>query len=140
MDVFTHTPHPHIEARKVRDASRPSWNLRLGAKITQIVGTMWAAYVFAILALASLPAALLTANVVIIIGWVAQTFLQLVLLPVIMVGQNVQSAAADKRSEQTYNDAEAILHECLQLQAHLQAQDAVLAEAIQRIEVDNDSG
>jgi hypothetical protein len=46
------------------------------------------------------------------------------------VGQNVQAKAADKRSEQTYNDAEAILHECLQLQAHLQVQDAILQSLI----------
>jgi len=38
---------------------------------------------------------------------VAQTFLQLVLLSVIMVGQNVQAAAADKRAEATFHDASA---------------------------------
>lgn len=43
----------------------------------------------------------------VIIAWIAQTFLQLVLLPIIIVGPNVQ-AAADKRAEQTYKDAEAL--------------------------------
>ena len=44
-----------------------------------------------------------------IIAWIAQTFLQLVLLSVIMVGQNVQSLAADARATNTYKDAETIL-------------------------------
>jgi hypothetical protein len=40
------------------------------------------------------------------VAWIAQTFLQLVLLSVIMVGQAVQSAAADARASKTYNDSE----------------------------------
>jgi hypothetical protein len=66
----------------------------------------------------------------VIIAWIAQTFLQLVLLPIIIVGQNIQAATADKRAAQTYKDAEAILHECLRLQRHLQAQDKVLNDLI----------
>ena len=54
----------------------------------------------------------------------------MVLLPIIIVGQNIQGKAADKRSEQTYKDAEAILSECLQLQQHLQAQDTVLDDVV----------
>jgi len=49
---------------------------------------------------------------------------------VIMVGQQVLGAAADKRAVQTYKDAEAILHECLQLQAHLLEQDKMLERLI----------
>jgi hypothetical protein len=49
--------------------------------------------------------------------------LQMLLMIAIMVGQQVLGAAADKRAEQTYKDAEAILLECRQLQAHLQVQD-----------------
>jgi len=56
----------------------------------------------------SLQARVQTLPRIIIVAWVAQTFLQLVLLPVIIVGQNVQARAADKRSQQTYADAEAI--------------------------------
>ena len=60
---------------------------------------MWCAYVFAIIALISLPSAIQSGNSIIIIGWIAQTFLQLVLLPIIIVGQNVQAAASDARAE-----------------------------------------
>lgn len=60
---------------------------------------MWAAYAFAALALISLPAAIASQDSLIIVAWIAQTFLQLVLLPVIMVGQRVISAAQDARAE-----------------------------------------
>lgn len=75
------------------------FNSWLAVKITKTVGTMWVAYLFAILAAISLPAALMSGNLIIIIGWIAQTFLQLVLLPIIMVGQNVQQAASDAQRE-----------------------------------------
>ena len=62
-----------------------------GGKITGVVGTMWCAIAFAVLALVSLPGAIATGNLVTIISWIAQTFLQLVLLSVIMVGQDLQA-------------------------------------------------
>ncbi len=63
----------------------------------------------------------------------------MVLLPIIIVGQNIQGKAADKRSEQTYNDAEAILSECLQLQQHLQAQDTILDDVVERVKAHRDA-
>jgi hypothetical protein len=60
---------------------------------------MWCAYAFAILALISLPSAIRSGDSIIIISWIAQTFLQLVLLPIIIVGQNVQAAASDARAQ-----------------------------------------
>ena len=136
--VFDHTPHPHTRKRlggsappppKVDD-ERGGVNGKLGLFVTTIVGTMWTAYLFTVLALISFPAAISSGKSIIIVAWIAQTFLQLVLLPVIIVGQNIQSKAADKRGEQTYKDAEAILHECLQIQAHLNAQDDALGTQI----------
>jgi hypothetical protein len=67
---------------------------------------------------------------------VAQTFLQLVLLSVIMVGQNVQAAAADKRAEATFHDASATLHEVAHVQGHLAAQDVLLSRIAQKIGLD----
>ena len=98
----------------------------LAVKITAVVGTMICAYLFTILALISLPSALKTGQLIIIIAWIAQTFLQLVLLPIIIVGQNVQAAASDKRAEDTYKDADAVLHTALQIQEHLKAQDLAI--------------
>ena len=65
-----------------------------------------------------------------IVQWIAQTFLQLVLLSIIIVGQNVQAAASDERAENTYQDAEAVLHEALQIQEHLLIQDQELQRLI----------
>ncbi|MEC5149134.1 hypothetical protein [Cryobacterium sp. GrIS_2_6] len=72
-------------------------NQRIGARITRIVGTMWAAYLFTLLALVSLPAVIASGDSVILVAWIAQTLLQLVLLPVIIVGQNLQAAKVEAR-------------------------------------------
>ncbi len=108
-----HVPHPHIEKRK-KSASQPDggkatgFNNWLAVKITNVVGTMWCAYAFAVLALVSLPEAI-NAGRSQLISWIAQTFLQLVLLSIIMVGQKVAAAASDRQARQTYDDAEALL-------------------------------
>lgn len=85
-------------------------------------------YVFALIALLSLPSAISSHNLTIIIAWVSSNFLQLVLLPVIIVGQNIQAKASDKRAEQTYRDAEAVLAEAIKIQEHLAVQDDVLTK------------
>jgi hypothetical protein len=83
-------------------------NAKLAVFLTNIVGSMWCAYVFAVIALIGLRPALKPGGEG-IIAWIAQTFLQLVLLSVIMVGQNVQSVASDIRSQHTYDDTVLIL-------------------------------
>ena len=141
--IFTHVPHPHIERRKVRRAPRVAdqlarddavsrFNTFLALKITAGVGTMWCAYAFAALALVSLPHAL-HAGLAATITWTAQTFLQLVLLSIIIVGQNVQSGAADARAEATYEDADAVLHTALEIQEHMAAQDREIARILEAI-------
>ena len=84
------------------------FNAKVALVITRSVGTMACAYVFALLALISLPDAIRAGRPA-IISWIAQTFLQLVLLSIIMVGQRVQSAAADARAEKEFVDTETIL-------------------------------
>jgi len=135
MAIYEHIPHPWVHQRKhtrpaTVDDERIGFGAAIGARITAVVGTMACALVFAFLALISFPAAIHSGDLIIIVAWIAQTFLQLVLLPIIIVGQNVQGRASDKRAVQTYQDAEAILHECLQLQEHLMAQDKVLQNLI----------
>lgn len=105
-----------------------SLNDKIGLFITKSLGTMWAAYVFMALALVSLPAAIASGNELVIVAWIAQTFLQLVLLPVIIVGQNIQAASADAMAVATYEDATALLEEAKQLQKHLAAQDEALTK------------
>jgi hypothetical protein len=94
----------------------------LGLKVTMAVGTMWAAYLFTFLALFALPSAIHQGTYFVVV-WLSSSFLQLVLLPVIIVGQNIQAAAADKRAEDTFKDADAVLHEAIEIQKHLSAQD-----------------
>ena len=108
------------------------FNRTLSVKITRAVGTMWCAYAFALLAFVSLPSAIRSGNLVTLVSWMSQTFLQLVLLSIIIVGQNVLGAAADMRAEATYLDADAVLRTSLEIQRHLEAQDVeierILAE------------
>ena len=57
---------------------------------------MTAAYLFCVLAFVSLPAALATHQSIVIVSWIAQTFLQLVLLPIILVGQNLMQQSHEE--------------------------------------------
>ena len=70
--------------------------------ITRAVGSMWAAYLFVLIALVSFPQALiafLNGDTIVGVTWLSQSFLQLVLLPILLVGQRVISAAQDARAE-----------------------------------------
>jgi hypothetical protein len=40
------------------------------------------------------------------VSWISQSFIQLVLLPALMVGQNLQNEAADARAAKTFEDVE----------------------------------
>ncbi len=141
MQIYEHIQHPcttlHLTGRapkppKVNDG-RVGLNGRIGLLITTLVGTMVAGYVFAIIALISLPSAITSHNLTVIIAWVSSNFLQLVLLPVIIVGQNLQAKATDVRGMQTYEDAEAVLHEAVEIQKHLAAQDTALQQLIAEV-------
>lgn len=138
--AYSYARHPHILSRratgpiKVADQHATGnaitrFNAHIAVVVTSVVGSMWCAYAFAAFDCLSLPIAI-KGGISSTVSWVAQTFLQLVLLSIIMVGQNVQAAASDKRAEQTYHDASATLHEAQELQKHLEAQDAALAAII----------
>jgi len=108
-----HIPHPRIEERAqtgphLTKHEHAGFNGRLAVLITNMVSTMWCAYFFAIIALISFPAAL-QGGTAALVSWIAQTFLQLVLLSVIMVGQKVAARASDKQAMQTFKDTEALL-------------------------------
>ena len=89
MSRYQYKQHPHVATRKhpAEKARSIGVNERIGLWVTKRVGTMWAAYAFFGLSLVSLPAAIASGNEIVIVSWVAQTFLQLVLLPIIIVGQ-----------------------------------------------------
>ena len=147
MAVYTYQQHPRVEQRKAEgpvtvrgtvkkhfeDSPVKRFNSKLGVRITTSVGTMWAAYAFFLLSLVSLPSVIASGNAITIVAWVAQTFLQLVLLPIIIVGQNIQAVASDERSAATYKDATAILAEAKEIQVHLAAQDAATSALLEKV-------
>jgi len=102
------------------------FNQRLAVAITSRVGTMWTAYLFGLLALISLPAALASRDVIIIVAWIAQTFLQLVLLPIIIVGQNVIQIANDARAQADHETLTAIHRLSVEIHAINETQTKIL--------------
>ena len=130
-------PHPWIENRRLTNPPRVQdehigFNGKIAAWVTEKVSSMWAFY----------------AAVLFQFGWMSlaiagvikfdpypfafllfmSSLLQLIFMFVIMVGQDVLGKSGDKRAQQTYLDAEAVLHECLRLQTHLTAQDTVIVK------------
>jgi hypothetical protein len=87
-----------------RETAAQRFNAIVGLRITVLVGTMWCAYLFACVALISLPDNIHSKQLFIL--WLSSSFLQLVLLPIIIVGQNIQARAADSRSAKTFEDVE----------------------------------
>ena len=126
-----HHPNPYLEFRKQflrpLEKRETRFNDWLAVSITNIVGTMWCAYAFGCLALFSLPAAI-RGGTATLVAWIAQTFLQLVLLSIIMVGQKVAAAKSDRQLEQTYRDAEALLKISDEIQTLLKQNTALTEE------------
>ena len=113
--VAVHADEIH-EAMEACEGAVARFNRWLGGKITTAVATLWCAYAFALLALVSLPAVLASHSLLNIVAWVAQTFLQLVLLAIILFGQNLAAEKSDARAEATFQnseEAEAALREIL---------------------------
>lgn len=107
------------------------FNAKAAVLITRSVGTMWCAYLFTALALVSLRPALKTGDLVIIVAWISQTFFQLVLLPVIIVGQNVQGEASDARAEKTFEDTETIID---RLDTHTKGGITIILDRLDELE------
>ncbi len=85
-----------------------TFNAKVAVVLTRIVGTMWAFWVFNGIALVSLPSAIQTGQLTVLINWISSNWIQLILLPALMVGQNLQNIAADARSAKTFEDIERV--------------------------------
>jgi len=128
---MNNAPDAYLELRKeflrpleIRENRFNEW---LAIRITKVVGTMWCAYAFAALALISLPAAI-RGGTATLISWIAQTFLQLVLLSIIMVGQNIAAKKSDRQLDQTYRDSEQLLKISVAMRDLLQKNTELTAE------------
>ena len=89
----------HVLAKVHGAGALGRFNAAIAVRITRIVGTMYCAYVFTLIALVALPAAIQQGSPTVLVNWLSSNFLQLVLLPIIIVGQNVISTAQDARAE-----------------------------------------
>ncbi|MHB8507026.1 MAG: hypothetical protein ACYDGR_00030 [Candidatus Dormibacteria bacterium] len=109
------------------------FNAAMAVKITRVVGTMYCAYLFTLVALVALPAAIQQGSPTVIINWLSSNFLQLVLLPIIIVGQNVISTAQDARAEADHETLTA-LHEMAKHQIQiLEGQNKILDMLQQKV-------
>jgi hypothetical protein len=87
-------------------AAVSGFNAKVALLLTRVVGTMWAFWAFNGIALVSLPSAIHQHSLTVLINWVSSNWIQLVLLPALMVGQNLAAAASDARAAKTFTDAE----------------------------------
>jgi hypothetical protein len=101
-------------------------NAALAVRITRIVGTMYCAYIFTLIALVALPAAIQQGSPTVLVNWLSSNFLQLVLLPIIIVGQNVISAAQDARAEADHETLTALHQMSIQQLDILEGQNQIL--------------
>ncbi|HEY8884529.1 MAG TPA: DUF1003 domain-containing protein [Chloroflexota bacterium] len=137
INLVEHTAHPWIARRKIEPPpmvreEHVGFNGKIAAWLTERVGSMWAFYAAALFQFGWMGLALLGVISFDPYPFAFLLFLsslaQLILMFVIMVGQDVLGRVGDKRAQQTYLDAEAVLHECQRLQEHLTAQDRVIVK------------
>jgi uncharacterized membrane protein len=135
VSLLETSAHPWIERHRVQPPPQAidqtaGVNGRIAAWLTQRLGSMWAFYASAGIQLAWIVFAVAGVQRFDPYPFAFMTFLstlaQLIFMIVIMVGQDVLGRAADRRSEQTFLDTEAILHECGRMQARLFAQDRII--------------
>lgn len=100
--------HAHHQDYLPRHNLYARFNAWLAIKVTRGVGSMTCAYLFAALDTLALPTAI-KGGLYGIVQWTASFFLQLVLLSVIMVGQDVQAKASDARAAKQFEDTELIV-------------------------------
>ena len=130
--LFDHEHHPY-QPRNVNmlheaEQKAAGVNTRVAVGLTKSVGTMWTAYTFAALAVVGLMAiiGLLSPIVALLVVWISQTFLQLTLLPIIMVGQNVLGRKSELQADEQFNTTMSSYNDIEQVMQHLSAQDAEL--------------
>lgn len=117
-----HAVHGRVVDHLPAETPYQRFNKRLALALTTHVGTMTTFWIFCLLSFCALPATLVAAKVIppsigflaaggfiLVITWVSQNFIQLVLLPALMVGQNLQNEAADARAAKTFEDVEQVL-------------------------------
>jgi uncharacterized membrane protein len=132
--MIQHTPR-NVNRVQEAEIAAAGFNTQLAVWLTEHVGTMWTAYVFAVLAAIGLFGilSLLSPIVALLVSWISQTFIQLVLLPIIMVGQNVLGRKSELQADEayattmkTYADMETVMKHLDDLDAKLLALEQLM--------------
>lgn len=134
--LFHHEPHQH-QPRNVNmlheaEKAASGINQKIAIGLTKAVGTMICAYIFAILAIIGFPG--FNATPTQWVQWTSQTFIQLVMLSVIMVGQSVLGRKQELQADEQFNTTMSTYHDIEQIMEHLVAQDAELLRHARMLE------
>jgi hypothetical protein len=123
--LFHNEPHQHQprNVNLVHEAEKASsgFNQKLAIGLTKAVGTMICAYIFAVLAIIGYPGFHATATQW--VQWISQTFIQLVMLSVIMVGQSILGRQQELQADEQFHTTMSSYHDIEQIMQHLSAQD-----------------
>lgn len=125
--LYVHVPRVHAPQKVTRakaEQALTGFNMKIAVVITKGLGTMICAYIFAILAIIGFPGFGATSTQY--VQWVSQTFIQLVALSVLAVGQQVLSKHGELMAEEQYKTTMSTYHDIEQIMQHLSAQDAEL--------------
>ena len=144
MSLYKHVPHPHVAGRKEQGPVRVTdalpqgnpvtrFNTRAAVLVTRGAATMWCGYAFCLLAFYGLPAGLHNGPAG-FVQWASSQFIQLVLLPIILVGSAVLAEASDRMARRQFDDVEALLHGQSEQAKHLAAQDEKILAILEQIE------
>ena len=140
--LHVHVPHPHLKHRaeagpvtvaKPGGSRVARFNTRAAVLVTRTVGTMYTAYLFALIAFYGLPTAIHGGPSALVL-WVSSEFLQLVLLPIIIVGSAVLAEVTDRLAKRQFDDVELLIHGQDQQAQHLAAQDDKILAILAAIE------
>jgi uncharacterized membrane protein len=122
-------PHPHRPRNPHREVMAAlSRNDRIALVITGAIGTMYAVYVFALFIAGWMLLQVALGNAafdpypfafLLFLG----NIVQLLLMPLIIVGQNLQARHGEARSDEAYRTVGKIFHDNEAALAHLDAQD-----------------
>ena len=129
--LYQHTAHRHqprnVNQMHRREQQAAGFNTRVAVWLTKNVGTMQCAYIFAGIGIGSLVG-VATNNVVLaaLFGSLSSYFLQLVLLPILSVGQNVLGRHAELQADEMFNTSQRSFKDIEEIMAHLSTQDEEL--------------
>lgn len=133
MSLYQRVPHDHTP-RNVNEYKRAiaSFNQRLALVITSMVSTMWAAYIFAVLAIIGFPG--FDATPPQYVQWLSQTFIQLVMLAILSVSQGLIGKHQELQEDERFTTTQKMYHDLEDVHQHLEAQDAALVVIQKRLD------